>query len=88
MIRRLLQSARSIPPRAIAGRSALALTRRWNAAQEKRRDIALGSVSNDIPDGVLNVLCAPVPIDHLEPHTQWIDRMAALYTEHRFDLLG
>ena len=83
-----LRLIRAIPPRAIAGRAALALSRRWHAAAEKRRDIAHGSFAQDVPTGALNVVCAAVPREQVEHQKTWIDRTAALYLDHRFDLLG
>lgn len=88
MIGDRLRSIRALPPRAIGGRAALAVSRRWHAARERQRDLANGSFAPGSPDGALHIVCDPVPRERLQPHRSWIDRAAALFADHRFDLLG
>jgi len=83
-----LRLIRALPPRAIPGRAALAVSRRWHAAFERRRDIARGSFAQDVSSSALHVLCDAVPQDQVARNRLWIDRTAALYLDHRFDLLG
>ncbi|MDA1323546.1 MAG: heparinase II/III family protein [Proteobacteria bacterium] len=78
----------ALPPQAIAGRATLAVSRRWRDAVERRRDIARGSYSQDVSSGALHILCDAVPWDQVACNSVWIDRIAALYLDHRFDLLG
>jgi hypothetical protein len=41
-----------------------------------------------VPGGEIRSLCDPISYDQLKPHSDWIDRVASLYMQHRFDLLG
>lgn len=83
-----LRAIRSLPPGALYGRAAMAVSRRWQAALDRQRDKSRGSYAKDTATGALGVLCDPIPTHLIASHKTWIESTAALYAGHRFDLLG
>lgn len=88
MISSRLRLARSLPFRALCGRAALAVSRRFFAALERRRDTRDGSYEREIPEGALQVICQAVSRVQIDGQKSWIDPAAKLCLEHRFNLLG
>lgn len=79
---------RSLPPRALIGRAFEAAGRRLAAPRARRRDLSHTTFSTDAPPGELHVVCDAVPEARLQVHEASIEHTAALFLDHRFDLLG
>ena len=83
-----LELARELPPDVVLRRGAGMVARRLRSIRGRRRDRARTTFAADAPVGALPIVCDAVAPALVVPHRRWVERAAALFRDHRFDLLG
>lgn len=84
----LLRRVLALPPRAVARKVVERVGGGWQRSRHRARDRRAGTFGETLDGALQPLLDAPPAQPLLAANRDWIEGMAALHLEHRFDLLG